>query len=57
MKYESGNLHNLPLNSRKKSYLPLKVSMLGSLTQLTQGNEGSRNDEGTGMNRGQGPRP
>ncbi len=53
MKHESGKLHNYPLNSKKKAYLPLNVSRLGSLTQLTQGQEGSRNDQGQGMNRGQ----
>jgi hypothetical protein len=44
MKHESGTLPNLSLNSKKKSYFPLKVSRLGSLTQLTQGGTGSRDD-------------
>lgn len=44
MRHESDILPNLSLNSNKKSYFPLKVSRLGSLTQLTQGGEGSRDD-------------
>jgi len=54
MKHESVNLNNLSLDSKKKSYSPLKVSRLGSLTQLTQGNTtGSMTDANGGMNMGE----
>ncbi len=46
----SENLYNLSSSSKKKSYSPLKVSRLGSLTQLTQGSVGGTDDgQGTMM--------
>jgi len=36
MMNESNNLPDLPSNSQKKSYSAMKVSRLGSLTDLTQ---------------------
>ncbi len=44
MKHELENLHNVALNSNKKPYSSLKISRLGSLTQLTQGGTGSLED-------------
>jgi hypothetical protein len=36
MMNESNNLPDLPSNSKKKSYSAMKVSRLGSLSDLTQ---------------------
>jgi hypothetical protein len=48
--HKSEKLHNLSSNSKKKSYSPLKVSRLGSLSQLTQGSVGGTDDgQGTMM--------
>ena len=48
--HNSEQLYNLPSNLNKKSYSPLKVSRLGSLTQLTHGSIGPKSDaKGTQM--------
>jgi hypothetical protein len=49
---KSENFHELTSNSKKKSYSPLKVSMLGDLTQLTQGSRGGNDDAGSGRTGG-----
>jgi hypothetical protein len=48
MMHESNRLHRVSSNSKKKSYSTLKVSMLGNLAELTQGQTGSQNDGGSG---------
>lgn len=49
MIHESENLPNSELTSPKKSYSAMKISKLGSLTELTQANAMSTYNDGMMM--------